>query len=187
MNLFRGQKDFLWKPIGARGVYGGQVIGQALASAMRTVDPEKKLHSMHGYFLRKGDPTKDIIYNVLVLRDGASYSSRMVTAQQDGKAAFVLMASFQKPDPGNLVHAEVMPKVPDPEGLPSEHELYISLSKDPRCPEKWRPLLFERSKYHNPIDMRPVLTGDLLYEFGPPPVDGPKYPLFTTENRHITW
>lgn len=186
-NLFRGKKEFLWKPLGARGVYGGQVIGQALASAMRTVDQSKSLHSMHGYFLRKGDHSQDLIFNVIRLRDGTSFSSRMVTAQQEGKAIFVLMASFQKPDPGHLVHAEVMPKVPEPEGLPTENEYYSRLSNDPRCPDQWRQMLMTRSKYDNPIDMRPVVTADLLYEFGPQPADGPRFPLLTSENRHVTW
>jgi acyl-CoA thioesterase-2 len=142
---------------------------------------------MHGYFLRKGDASQDIIYNVLRLRDGESYSSRMVTALQSGKAAFVLIASFQRPDPGNLVHAEVMPKVPEPEGLPTENEYYLRLAEDPRCPVKWREMLRLRSTYNNPIDMRYVVAADFLYEFGMPPPDTPRFPILSSEHRHVAW
>ncbi|WP_134668522.1 MULTISPECIES: acyl-CoA thioesterase II [unclassified Amycolatopsis] len=104
-------------------VFGGQVAGQALVAAGRTVPEERRVHSLHAYFIRGGDPSVPIVYEVDRIRDGRSFTTRRVVAVQHGKAIFSLSASFQKDEPG-IDHAETMPPdVPDPESLPTFPEL----------------------------------------------------------------
>ena len=81
-------------------VFGGQVAGQALVAAGRTVPAERHVHSLHAYFLRPGDPTIPIVYEVDRIRDGRSFTTRRVVAVQHGKAIFHLSASFQVEEPG---------------------------------------------------------------------------------------
>jgi acyl-CoA thioesterase-2 len=97
-------------------VFGGQVAGQALIAAGRTVPVERRVHSLHAYFVRPGDPRVPIVYNVDRIRDGRSFTTRRVVAIQHGEAIFVLSASFQLPEVG-LEHADEMPEVPPPEQL----------------------------------------------------------------------
>ncbi|WP_037369897.1 acyl-CoA thioesterase II [Amycolatopsis orientalis] len=103
-------------------VFGGQVAGQALVAAGRTVPEERRVHSLHAYFIRGGDPSVPIVYEVDRIRDGRSFTTRRVVAVQHGKAIFSLSASFQKDEPG-IDHAETMPDVPAPESLPTFPEL----------------------------------------------------------------
>ncbi|MGV9300151.1 acyl-CoA thioesterase [Amycolatopsis sp. NPDC003676] len=104
-------------------VFGGQVAGQALVAAGRTVPEERRVHSLHAYFIRGGDPSVPIVYEVDRIRDGRSFTTRRVVAVQHGKAIFSLSASFQKDEPG-IDHAEPMPDdVPAPESLPTFPEL----------------------------------------------------------------
>jgi acyl-CoA thioesterase-2 len=91
-NLYRGTSP----DIGWQRVFGGQVIGQALVAAQRTVDEERIVHSLHAYFMRPGDPTIPIIYDVERIRDGASFATRRVVAIQHGRAIFAMSASFQR-------------------------------------------------------------------------------------------
>src|SRR4249919_3770046 len=109
-NLFRGRSP----QEGWQRVYGGQVLGQALVAAVRTVPPERIAHSLHGYFLQAGDPSRPIIYNVEQVRDGGSFTTRRVTAIQHGRAMFVMSVSFHIVEPG-LDHHNAMPNVPPPE------------------------------------------------------------------------
>ena len=95
VNLFRGVSP----QVGWQRVFGGQVIGQALVAAYRTVNG-RTAHSLHGYFLRPGDPSVPIIYNVDRIRDGGSFSTRRVVAIQHGQAIFSMAASFHKPEEG---------------------------------------------------------------------------------------
>ena len=111
-NLFRGQS----RDIGTKYVFGGQVLGQALAAAQRTVDAERHVHSLHAYFLRAGDIEAPIIYEVDRARDGGSFSMRRVVAVQHGQPIFNFAASFQKPEPG-VEHQVAMPDVPKPEDI----------------------------------------------------------------------
>ncbi|MFZ4532070.1 MAG: acyl-CoA thioesterase, partial [Alsobacter sp.] len=113
-NLFRG----LSPQVGWQRVFGGQVIGQALVAACRTVEGRAP-HSLHAYFLLPGDPSVPIIYEVERLRDGGSFSTRRVKAIQHGSAIFTLSASFHRDEPG-LAHQATMPSVLAPEGLPDE-------------------------------------------------------------------
>jgi acyl-CoA thioesterase II len=97
-------------------VFGGQVAGQALVAAGRTVPADRPVHSLHAYFIRPGDPAVPLVYTVDRVRDGRSFTTRRVTAVQHGKAIFTLSASFHHPEQG-LEHAMPMPSVPAPEEL----------------------------------------------------------------------
>src|SRR3954468_14899867 len=116
-NLFRGRSP----QVGWQRVFGGQVIGQALVAATRTVDGRHP-HSLHGYFLLPGDPKVPIIYEVDRIRDGRSFTTRRVIGIQHGHAIFSMSASFQVAEEG-FSHAALMPKVPGPDELPSEDEI----------------------------------------------------------------
>jgi acyl-CoA thioesterase-2 len=112
VNIFRGVSP----DENMQRVFGGQVAGQALVAAGRTVPVERHVHSLHAYFLRPGDPSIPIIYEVDLIRDGRSFTTRRVVAVQHGKAIFHLSASFQIEEPG-VEHQAVMPDVPSPESL----------------------------------------------------------------------
>jgi len=98
-------------------VFGGQVLGQALMAASRTVQAERTVHSLHGYFLVAGRPDLPIVYDVEPVRDGGSFSSRRVVARQGGQVMFYLSASFHTHEEG-YEHADPAPEAPDPEGSP---------------------------------------------------------------------
>lgn len=124
VNHFRGSS-----PEGTRQrVFGGQVAGQALVAASRTV-AQGRVHSFHSYFLRPGDPKRPILYEVTRIRDGRSFTTRLVVAIQSGQAIFNLSASFQKEEPG-LDYHEPMPEVAPPEGLPSLWDLFAQSDPD---------------------------------------------------------
>src|SRR3954463_13201336 len=116
LNLFRGVSPDEER----QRVFGGQVAGQALGAPGRPVD-RGRVHPLHAYFLRPGDPAVPIIYEVDRIRDGSSFTTRRVVAIQGGKAIFNLAASFQKQELG-FEHSDVMPRVPAPESLPTEQE-----------------------------------------------------------------
>lgn len=127
--------------------FGGQVAGQALVAAVRTVDIEFQVHSLHGYFLRPGNPDKATVYLVDRIRDGRSFCTRRVTGVQDGKAIFTMSASFHIWEDG-IEHQDEMPDVPGPDEIPDSAQ---TLSPERR----W--LLREWASY----DIR-VLPDDLL-------------------------
>jgi len=143
-NLFRG----LSPQVGWQRVFGGQVIGQALVAANRTVNG-RLAHSLHAYFLRAGDPSVPIIYTVDRIRDGGSFTTRRVVAVQHGQAIFSMAASFHREETG-LEHQIKMPEVPPPESLPSEAELKACLID--RVPPQVK-AYWERER---PIEIRPV-------------------------------
>src|SRR5215475_5487930 len=113
VNLFRG----LSPDENRQRVFGGQVAGQALVAAGRTVD-RGMVHSLHAYFLRPGDPATPILYLVDRIRDGRTFTTRRVVAIQHGQAIFNLAASFQPAEAGPE-HGSAMPEAPGPESLPS--------------------------------------------------------------------
>ncbi len=117
VNIFRGRSP----DENRQRVFGGQVAGQALVAASRTVDAERPVHSLHAYFLRPGDPTVPILYEVDRLRDGRSFSTRRVVAIQHGRAIFNLQASFHAPEPGPDHQLPMPTGLPDPESLPDWH------------------------------------------------------------------
>ncbi len=145
INLFRGRSP----QVGWQRVYGGQVIGQALVAAVRTVDASRPPHSMHAYFLLPGDPKVPIIYDVDRIRDGKSFTTRRVTARQHGHPIFSMLVSFHTDEPG-LDHQATMPEVPPPESLPSESEMRAAML--PTMPDPVR-RYYERER---PIELRPV-------------------------------
>jgi acyl-CoA thioesterase II len=112
VNIFRGGS----RDIGSPQVYGGQVLGQALQAAYATVDADRVVHSLHAYFLRRGDYDAPIVYFVDRSRDGHSFTSRRVTAVQHGEQIFNCSMSFQRAEPG-FEHQLAMPQVPPPESL----------------------------------------------------------------------
>jgi acyl-CoA thioesterase-2 len=129
-NLFRG----LSPQVGWQRVFGGQVIGQALVAAQRTVPIDRTAHSLHCYFMLAGDPKVPIIYDVDRLRDGKSFTTRRVTARQHGAAIFALSASFQVKEEGLDHHLPMPENIPLPESLPTEAELkkkFMDLVPDP--------------------------------------------------------
>ena len=147
VNLFRGRSpQSRWQR-----VFGGQVIGQALVAACRTVEDvtARPPHSLHAYFLLGGDPKVPIIYEVDRIRDGKSFTTRNVKAIQHGRAIFSMSVSFHLSEPG-LNHQVKMPVVPKPDELPSDEELKDRIY--PLLPEPAR-RYYERER---PIEFRPV-------------------------------
>jgi acyl-CoA thioesterase-2 len=153
VNLFRGRSpQVTWQR-----VFGGQVIGQALVAACRTVaDVKERLpHSMHAYFLLAGDPKVPIIYDVERVRDGKSFTTRRVKAVQHGQPIFIMSASFHRDEEG-FTHQAKMPEVPSPDELPTEAEIKERVL--PMMPEPVR-RYYERER---PIELRPVEYGRYL-------------------------
>ncbi|MEZ5873020.1 MAG: acyl-CoA thioesterase II [Nitratireductor sp.] len=144
-NLFRGTSP----QSGWQRVFGGQVIGQALVAAQRTVEAERQVHSLHCYFMRPGDPEVPIIYEVDRIRDGGSFTTRRVVAIQHGHAIFSLSCSFQVVEDG-LEHYIEMPRTIAPEELPSSAELARKFTDN--VPENIR-RYWQRER---PIELRPV-------------------------------
>jgi acyl-CoA thioesterase II len=147
VNLFRGRSP----QVGMRRVYGGQVLGQALVAATRTVEGVLP-HSLHAYFLLAGDPSVPIVYDVDRIRDGKSFSTRRVVAIQHGQAIFSLMVSFHADETG-LDHQMTMPDVPHPDALPSDAEIKQKIL--PELPEAVRNYYLR----NRPIELRPVDFG----------------------------
>jgi acyl-CoA thioesterase-2 len=143
-NIFRGDS----RDIGSAQVFGGQVLGQALSAAQHTVEG-RVAHSLHAYFLRRGDMAAPIIYEVDRARDGGNFSNRRVVAIQHGRPIFNLAASFQNPEPG-LDHQTGMPDVPGPDELKDLTDVDPKLLE--KLPAKFRRFLTDK----RPFDFRPV-------------------------------
>lgn len=150
VNLFRGES----RDIGTPRVFGGQVLAQSVIAASRTVD-EGVIHSLHAYFLRAGDASAPIVYDVDRNRDGRSFKSRRVVAIQHGRPIFTLAASFQLEQDG-LEHQLEMPDMPGPEDLASGHEIPEERLKQAS------PLLRRWFKRTGPFDFRPVRKTDVF-------------------------
>jgi acyl-CoA thioesterase-2 len=158
-NLYRGRsQDLGWGTI-----FGGQVLGQALGAAMRTVPDDRLVHSLHAYFLRPGDVNHPVVYDVDCIRDGKSFTTRRVVAIQHGRAILNLAASFQIPEDG-FSHQATMPSVPGPDGLVSDQELAR------RHADRIPPPLRERFTADQPIEMRAVELVDPLSPRPAPPL-----------------
>lgn len=144
--LYRGKS---WD-LGFRALFGGQVMGQSLAAAQYTVDPELSCHSFHCYFILPGDTKAPVVYQVESVRDGRSFSTRRTKAIQHGRVIFDSMSSFQKLEKGLEHQTFELPDIPKPEDLEPdikrlEHpEAKISMS------------MREKLIYHKPIDLRSV-------------------------------
>ncbi|MCW2606730.1 MAG: tesB [Frankiales bacterium] len=155
-DLFRGRQP----QVSGQRVFGGQVAAQALVAAARTVPDDRPVHSLHAYFLRPGDPSVPILYEVDRIRDGRSFTTRRVVAVQHGKAIFNLQSSFHVQESG-VEHADEMPSVPDPETLPPVQQQLAPLADE--LPS-WA--LRER-----PVEMRYVREPPLLARRSPDPGD----------------
>ncbi len=159
INLFRGAS----RDIGSPQVFGGQVLGQALMAAYSTIDGESSgriVHSLHSYFLRRGDFKLPIVYQVDRSRDGHSFSSRRVIAIQNGEQIFTFAASFQAPQEG-IEHQSAMPAVPMPEQLEDSAGALAAMLA--RLPEKLvRFLIRERPfdvRFVEPLDLQAARPG----------------------------
>jgi acyl-CoA thioesterase-2 len=144
-NLFRGQSQDL----GWGTVFGGQVLGQALSAAAQTVPPDRQVHSMHAYFLRPGDVSMPIVYDVDRIRDGSSFTTRRVVAIQKGQPIFNMAASFQKAESG-FEHSEPMPDAPAPETLETDQARFAALAD--RLPK----FVIDGATAERPIELRSV-------------------------------
>jgi acyl-CoA thioesterase II len=151
---FKGRNLF----IGSPNVYGGQVLAQAIAAAHRTISEDRKLHSIHSYFINPGDNDSDIIYTVEVVKDGRAFNTRRVTASQNGRDIFILAASFQREEEG-ISHQAVMPNVARPDSLTSFSDLFAEFAEkfkiEPRgifSPNG--PFVFHPAEYYDPFHPR---------------------------------
>jgi len=163
-NIFRGQSQDL----GFGNVFGGQVIGQALSAASRTMSSDFQAHSLHGYFMLAGDATKPIVYTVDCIRDGRSFGTRRVVAIQNGRAIFSMAASFHMREQG-YEHQSDMPDIEGPEGIENDVEMARRLS------DKISPDILEKFSCKKPIEIRVVNPIDL---FSPKPMPPEKYVWF---------
>ncbi|MEE3916629.1 acyl-CoA thioesterase II [Pseudomonas viridiflava] len=166
-NLFRGRSQDL----GFRQLFGGQVLGQSLSAASQTVEEDRHVHSLHGYFLRPGDAGLPVVYQVDRVRDGGSFSTRRVTAIQKGKPIFTCSASFQYDEEG-FEHQAPMPQIVGPENLPSELELMQQRAH--LIPEA----VHDKFLRPKPIEFRPVTAED---PYNPQPGEPVKYVWFRAD------
>jgi acyl-CoA thioesterase-2 len=161
VNIFRGRSPDERR----QRVFGGQVAGQGLVAAGRTVPADRPVHSLHAYFIRPGDPAVPIVYTVDRVRDGRSFTTRRVSAIQHGKTIFTLSASFHHPEPGPE-HADPMPDVPPPEMVERSADRLARLLGE--VPPAMR---------DNPIDLRSV---------GPLSAEAARNPALRT-TRNLIW
>jgi acyl-CoA thioesterase II len=162
VNIFRGRSP----DETVQRVFGGQVAGQALVAAGRTVPDDRPVHSLHAYFIRPGDPTVPLVYTVDRVRDGRSFTTRRVAAVQHGRTIFTLSASFHRPEPG-LEHTTPMPQVPPPEDVRRNTERLEDVLRVP-LPARYR---------DSPIDLRSV---------GPLSIEAERDPSLRT-TRNLVW
>jgi acyl-CoA thioesterase-2 len=161
VNIFRGRSPDERR----QRVFGGQVAGQALVAAGRTVPADRPVHSLHAYFIRPGDPAVPLVYLVDRVRDGRSFTTRRVSAIQHGKTIFTLSASFHHAEPGPE-HADLMPDVPPPDEVE-------------RNSDRWARFLGEDHPRvsDNPFDLRTV---------GPLSVEAERDPSLRT-TKSLVW
>ncbi len=161
LNIFRGRSP----AERVQRVFGGQVAGQALVAAGRTVPADRPVHSLQAYFIRPGDPAVPIVYTVDRVRDGRSFTTRRVTAIQHGKIIFTLSASFHQAERG-VEHAVPMPQAPAPEAVE-------------RTSERLRRVVGEAHArlYDHPIDLRSV---------GPLSIEAAQDPALRT-HENLVW
>jgi acyl-CoA thioesterase II len=161
VNIFRGRSPDERR----QRVFGGQVAGQALVAAGRTVPADRPVHSLQAYFIRPGDPLVPLVYLVDRVRDGRSFTTRRVSAVQHGQTIFALSASFHHPEPGPE-HADPMPDVPPPEAVERRDDRLARVLGEASVP--WR---------ENPFDLRSI---------GPLPVEAARDPSLRTTTS-LVW
>ena len=144
--LYRGQS---WD-LGFRALFGGQVLGQSIAAAYKTVEEDRIIHSLHSYFLLPGDAQLPVIYDIENVRDGRSFSARRVKAIQNGRTIFDMTASFQKQQPGLSHQYADMSTVPSPDDVAPDIRFYEDNF------DKLSKSMQESLIYHRPVDVRTV-------------------------------
>ncbi|MFC4699265.1 acyl-CoA thioesterase domain-containing protein [Glaciecola siphonariae] len=144
--LYRGDS---WD-LGFRALYGGQVLGQSVMAAYKTVPEDRVIHSFHSYFLLPGDASKPVVYDVEDVRDGRSFSTRRVKAIQNGRNIFYMTASFQLPETGLTHQYAQMPEAPDAEDVTQDIQYY-----DDNI-DKLSQRMKQALSYHRPVDIRTV-------------------------------
>lgn len=162
--------------VGSKNVFGGQVMAQALNAAYRTVGADRICHSLHGYFILPGDLEKPITFKVQLVRDGGSFTTRYVTAEQENKSIFVLAASFQINEDGYEFQGD-MPEVPHPDTLLSWEDIYQQ-TKD-FLPASFthflsldRPIQFKPTVINNPMEKKDLPpTSNVWFKFKEVPKD----------------
>jgi acyl-CoA thioesterase-2 len=153
LGLYRGKS---WD-LGYRALYGGQVLGQSVIAAYRSLPDDRRIHSFHSYFLLPGDASIPVVYEVENVRDGRSFSARRVKAIQKGRTIFYMTASFQKVEEGLSHQFSKMPNMPDPETVPKDNELYDDNF------EKLSPRIKETLPYHSQVDIRTINGSQSLH------------------------
>ena len=164
VDTFVAPKNKLWKPPAGRGVFGGQVIGQALAAATETVPKQFLVHSFHSYFLRPGDSSQPIVYKVKRERNGTSFITRSVNAVQNGVIIYMMICSFQLQETGFMLEHQVpMPQgVPDPSTLKNEEQSLREWSENELVPSKLRDAMKIRLAEPFPIEIVRTIPLKLL-------------------------
>lgn len=156
-NLFTGRS-----PERPLRIFGGQVLAQSLNAANRSVEPGRVAHSLHAYFIRPGNPYKQIVFDVDATRDGGSFATRRVVAKQDARPIFITSVSFQTAEAG-LEHQAAMPEVTPPEQLQTDFEFWTEMAR--RHPDRFDPPLTQaierrvvaRRDYIDPQPSEPLL------------------------------
>lgn len=136
--------------LGYRALYGGQVLGQSVIAAYRSLPDERRIHSFHSYFLLPGDATKPVVYEVENVRDGRSFSARRVKAVQNGRTIFYMTASFQKVEQGLTHQFSKMPNTPGPENVAKDVGLYGDNI------DKLSTRMKEALPFHRPVEIRTI-------------------------------
>lgn len=144
--LYRGSS---WD-LGYRALYGGQVLGQSVIAAYRTLPDDRRIHSFHSYFLLPGDAAKPVVYEVETVRDGRSFSARRVKAIQNGRTIFYMTASFQKVEQGLSHQFSEMPDMPAPESVDKDIRFYDDNF------DKLSSRMQEALPFHRPVDIRSI-------------------------------
>ncbi|KAM8775686.1 acyl-coenzyme A thioesterase 8 [Rhynchonycteris naso] len=152
-DLFRGRN--YWVPV-TKQLFGGQIVGQALVAAARSVSEDVRVHSLHCYFVRAGDPKVPVLYQVERTRTGRSFSVRSVKAVQHGRPIFICQASFQQVQPSPVQHQFSMPAVPPPEELPDYKTVIDQYLRDPALQAKYQVGLKRIAARDVPIEIKLV-------------------------------
>nr|XP_034979341.1 acyl-coenzyme A thioesterase 8 isoform X1 [Zootoca vivipara] len=160
LDLFRGRH--YWVPVTQR-LFGGQIVGQALVAAAKAVSEDVQVHSLHCYFVRAGDPTVPVLYQVERTRTGRSFSVRSVKAIQHGKPILICQASFQQDQASPVKHQFHMPDVPLPEELLTQEELIQKYLQDPNLLDRYRQGLNKMLAQEVPIEIKPVNPPDFFH------------------------
>ncbi|XP_053545438.1 acyl-coenzyme A thioesterase 8 [Bombina bombina] len=160
VDLFRGSHH--WVPATQR-LFGGQIVGQALVAAARSVSEDVYVHSLHCYFVRAGDPKIPVLYQVDRTRDGRSFNVRSVKAIQHGMPILTCQASFQRVQDSPLHHQFTMPTVPPPEDLLTGEELIHKYLRDPSLVDKHRLGLNKILAQEVPIQIKPINPPDMFH------------------------